>query len=214
MTYRRVVWDWNGTLFDDLHIVLEAVNRGVGDLTGRRVTVDDYRDHYTRPVKVFYDRLIGREITHDEWVFLDHRFHEEYRRLLDRATLRDDARRALARVGEAGIPQSLLSMFPHDELVPLVERMGATGFFDRIDGLRGVPGDTKAGYLEAHLVELIGPTPASQVLVVGDTPDDAAAAAHVGADCVLVDSGGHHRHHLEGLGVAVVSNLVDAIAGL
>jgi phosphoglycolate phosphatase-like HAD superfamily hydrolase len=29
---RHVVWDWNGTLFDDFHVVVEAVNAGIEPL--------------------------------------------------------------------------------------------------------------------------------------------------------------------------------------
>jgi phosphoglycolate phosphatase-like HAD superfamily hydrolase len=103
-------------------------------------------------------------------------------------------------------------MFPHDELVPLVGRMGLAGFFDRIDGLRGAPGDEKAAYLEAHLRELIADISPSDVLVVGDTPDDARAASHVGARCVLYHNGSHHRGDLESVGVPVVDSLVAAVS--
>ena len=207
----RVVWDWNGTLFDDLHVVIAAVNQGIASLGRAPITLDDYRDHYTRPVKVFYDRLFGRTISEEEWRTLDQRFHDGYRLLLERATLRSDALAALEFVAGRGVRQSLLSMFPHDELVPLVGRMGAAGFFERIDGLVGEPGGAKASYLEAHLAVLIGETDPARVLVVGDTPDDAVAAAHVGARCVLVESGGHHRAELEGLGVRVVGSLLEAV---
>ncbi len=211
---RHVVWDWNGTLFDDLHIVLEAVNRGLEPLTDRRATLDDYRIHYTRPVKRFYDAFLGRDLENDEWEELDRRFHDGYRELLHHARLTADAHEALDAVAAAGTTQSLLSMFPHGELIPLVEQMGITHYFDRIDGLQGPPGDVKARYLEAHLRALIlGEDPAS-VLVVGDTPDDAVAAAHVGARCVLVHNGSHHRGALESTGVRVVSTLTEAIGVL
>lgn len=211
---RHVVWDWNGTLFDDLPIVLQAVNRGLEPLTGRRVTTDDYRNHYTRPVKRFYDAFLGRELGPDEWEELDRRFHDGYRALLDHARLTTDARQALDSLASKGVTQSLLSMFPHSELVPLVERLGISGYFDRIDGLRGPPGDAKAAYFEAHLRLLILGEDPESVLVVGDTPDDAVAAAHVGARCVLVDNGSHHRDALEAMGVRVVHTLVEAIDGL
>ena len=208
---QHVVWDWNGTLFDDLNVVLAAVNRGVEPFGVPPVTLDHYRDHYTRPVKRFYDDLLGRALTQDEWKELDERFHAGYRELLDRAHLSEDAREALETVAQRGITQSLLSMFPHDELVPLVERLGIAHYFDRIDGLRGEPGDAKAAYLEEHLRWLIIDEDPSTVLVVGDTPDDAVAAGHVGAQCVLVDNGSHHRHELESMGVPIAQNLVEAL---
>ena len=49
----HVVWDWNGTLLDDLPIVLASVNVGIEPYRSTPVTLDDYRTHYTRPVKRF-----------------------------------------------------------------------------------------------------------------------------------------------------------------
>lgn len=212
----HVVWDWNGTLFDDLHVVVDAVNEGVEPLGLGPITVETYRDHYTRPVKRFYDRLAGRELSHDEWLELDRRFHDAYRTRLTQAALAAEAVTALRLVRERAISQSLLSMFPHAELSPLVDRLGVAGFFSRIDGLRGTPGANKAPFLESHLRGLARAVPAEAVLVVGDTPDDVEAALHVGAAAVLVDTGGHHRHELERSGVPVAGGLVEALrlAGL
>ncbi len=206
----HVVWDWNGTLLDDLDVVLASVNAGVAPYRKEPVTLNDYRTHYTRPVKHFYDALLGREIDHDEWLDLDTRFHAAYREQLTTAMLARGARQALERAAREGLSQSLLSMYPHSELLPLVDAAGIGHHFDRIDGLRGPAGDRKARYLEAHLDEL-EVDPAASV-VVGDTPDDAEAAAAVGAGCVLVDSGGHHREVLEATGVRVASGLIEAIA--
>lgn len=205
----HVVWDWNGTLLDDLAIVVESVNRGIQPLAGIEISLDDYRAHYTRPVKHFYDRLLARELDHDEWLEIDDRFHRAYRDLLDEVRLAADALDALAMAEEASWTQSLLSMYPHPELVPLVESMGLTGRFRRIDGLRGPAGDTKAGYLAEHLQELeVDP---ADTLMIGDTPDDAAAADHVGATCVLVHNGSHHREALEATGAPVVTSLTEAL---
>ncbi len=208
---QRVVWDWNGTLFDDLEVVIEAVNRGIEVLGIGPIDLDDYRTHYTRPVKVFYDRLAGREVSESEWHELDRRFHDGYRDLMQRARPTADAVPALEKVSEAGLPQSLLSMFPHPDLIPLVSHLGLARYFERIDGLRGSPGATKAAYLEEHLRALIGEVDPADVLVVGDTPDDAVAAAHVGARCVLYHNGSHHREELKSAGVPVVESLLEAV---
>jgi phosphoglycolate phosphatase-like HAD superfamily hydrolase len=148
----------------------------------------------------------------DEWHELDRRFHEGYRELMREARPTHDAVLALDAVRVAGVPQSLLSMFPHPDLIPLVSHLGLSDYFDRIDGLRGVPGDTKADYLESHLRELIVGSDPVDVLVIGDTPDDAIAAAHVGARCVLYHNGAHHRDELEMAGVPVVDSLLEAVA--
>ncbi|MDX1449193.1 MAG: HAD hydrolase-like protein [Acidimicrobiia bacterium] len=208
---RHVVWDWNGTLFDDFHIVVEAVNAGIVPFGLDRIDEDGYRTHYVRPVKLFYERLAGRPITESEWLELDRRFHDAYRRLLPEAGLSTDARQALDAVREVPAEQSLLSMFPHHELLPLVDRLGVASYFSRIDGLQGEPGARKAGFLERHLQELILHEDPHTVLLIGDATDDAVAAAHVGAEAVLVDNGSHHRDELEAMGVPVASNLLEAL---
>jgi phosphoglycolate phosphatase-like HAD superfamily hydrolase len=50
------------------------------------------------------------------------------------------------------------------------------------------------------------------VVVIGDTVDDAVAAAHVGATAVLYTGGSHSRATLESVGVPVVDNLAEAVA--
>jgi phosphoglycolate phosphatase-like HAD superfamily hydrolase len=208
----HVVWDWNGTLFDDLGLVVESVNRGLASFGAGPINIDLYRTHYTRPVRVFYNRLLERAISDEEWRKVDLVFHDAYRSALRQAHLTDDAAHALATVADGGHTQSLLSMFPHADLIPLVARLGIGRYFDRIDGLEsGSPGDRKALYLERHLRQLIrGEDPASVVLI-GDTPDDARAAAHVGAAVILYDGGSHHRQDLDALDVPVASSLTEAV---
>ncbi|MGQ0848863.1 MAG: HAD family hydrolase [Actinomycetota bacterium] len=209
----HVVWDWNGTLFDDLEVVVSSVNHGLARFGAKPIDLDGYRSHYTRPVKNFYDRLLGRQVTEEEWLTLDEVFHDAYRTALVNARLTGDAARALDLVAAGEHSQSLLSMFPHEDLVPLVRVLGIERYFDRVDGLReGSPGDHKAAYLARHLRLLIGDEDPSRVIVIGDTPDDAVAAAYVGARPILYDGGSHHRRDLEVVGAPIASNLLDALA--
>jgi phosphoglycolate phosphatase-like HAD superfamily hydrolase len=206
------VWDWNGTLFDDLEVVVASVNRGLAQFGADPIDLDGYRSHYTRPVRLFYDRLLGWGVSEEEWHQIDNVFHDAYRDALEQASLRVDAATALEIVAAGPHTQSLLSMFPHVDLMPLMERLGITRYFDRIDGLReGSRGDAKAYYLERHLRQLIAGEDPTTVVMIGDTPDDAVAAAEVGARAILYDGGSHHRVDLEAVGVPVVSTLVAAV---
>jgi phosphoglycolate phosphatase-like HAD superfamily hydrolase len=208
----HIVWDWNGTLFDDLEVVVASVNQGLATFGAAPIDLDAYRSHYTRPVKLFYDKLLARELTDDEWNEVDRTFHDSYRQALVRARLTADARQALDHAARGGHSQSLLSMFPHPDLVPLVKKLGIEAYFDRIDGLsEGSPGDLKALYLERHLRLLVAGEDPAQVVVIGDTPDDATAAQHVGARPILYDGGSHHRVDLEWTGAPVVSSLRAAV---
>lgn len=205
----HVVWDWNGTLFDDHAAVVAAINDALALLRLPPIDSHTYRSHYTRPVQRFYEQLAGRTIEPGEWRTLDHAYHDSYRARLERLRLAPDARAALAAAEAAGLTQSLLSMWRHQDLVPLVERLGIGRFFLRVDGLRVPDGGGKTDHLMAHLAALeIEPAAA---LLVGDTLDDLVSARAVGARCVLYDGGSHHRHMLEATGVPVVDALSAAL---
>jgi phosphoglycolate phosphatase-like HAD superfamily hydrolase len=207
---RHLVWDWNGTLFDDHVAVVAAINDALASLRLRSIDADTYRTHFTRPVQRFYEQVAGRPIEPGEWRALDEAYHLSYHAWVGRLRLAPDARAALAAAEAAGLSQSLLSMWRHQDLVALVERLGIGRFFVRVDGLRVPGGGTKTEHLVAHLAALeVEP---SAALLVGDALDDLAAARAVGARCVLYDGGSHHRDALEATGVPVVDTLTAAVA--
>jgi phosphoglycolate phosphatase-like HAD superfamily hydrolase len=207
---RHLVWDWNGTLFDDHGAVVAAVNDALARLGLPAIDADGYRSHFTRPVERFYEQVAGRAISVEEWETLNEAYHESYLARLERLALAPDARAALAAAEAAGLTQSLLSMWRHHDLVLLVERLGIDQFFVRVDGLRRPGGGGKAEHLVEHLAALeLAPR---AVVLVGDSLDDLAAARAVGAGCVLYDGGSHHRHALEATGSPVVDTLTAALA--
>jgi len=215
---KHVVFDWNGTLLDDQALVVDALNAVLADRGLPPTDLATYQRLYTRPVQTFYERLFGRPIEPGEWEHLDDVYHDGYALALERARLAVDAEVALDRVAGVGCSQSLLSMYRHEQLVPLVQRLGVDGHFLRIDGLQGAGGGHKAPHLETHLARILPLTGAApdEILVVGDAIDDAVAADHVGARCVLYDGGSHPRAELEATGLPVTDSLTEAleVAGL
>lgn len=210
----HVVWDWNGTLFDDLHIVVDGVNASLQALGLAPIGPDEYRAAYRRPVNLFYEDLLGRPVSSPEMKAIDDAFHDAYHASLDRAELAPDAREAIGAVVQAGGTQSVLSMWWHDRLVAAIKAFGLDGYMIAVDGHRGAPGETKAEHLRHHVRQLGHLYPGlngTRIVVVGDIADDAAAAAEVGTQCVLYDSGSQPRRVLEAMEVPVVDSLLEAI---
>jgi phosphoglycolate phosphatase-like HAD superfamily hydrolase len=206
---RHLVWDWNGTLLDDLPLVIAATNAVFASVGGPPITADHHRRHFRRPIASYYAQVLGRPVDEAEFDHLNKLFHDAYQaRLPCELTL--DAVEALgAWVGT----QSLLSMWFHDELVLAVDGHGLTGRFARIDGVRRpLPGGAthKAPHLARHLaaLRLTGP----DVVLIGDTVDDAHAAAAAGAACVLYTGGFTDGEQLRATGAPVADSLVEAVA--
>jgi phosphoglycolate phosphatase-like HAD superfamily hydrolase len=207
----HIVWDWNGTLFHDNAAVVGATNAAFAELGLTPITMEEYRALYCVPVPKFYERLLGRLPTDAEWEVMDDVFHRYYAEHRVTCGLTEGAAELLAGWRTAGRSQSILSMYGHDELVPLVREFGIEPHFIRVDGRTGPSGGSKAEHMVRHLGVLTGVDPARTV-VIGDATDDAVAALHVGARAVLYTGGSHSRASLEVVGVPVVDSLAEAVA--
>ena len=206
----HVVWDWNGTLLADVHAVVDASAAGLAAVgVDEHLDLERYRSTFRRPLRHFYADLIGREVGDAEWAHLNAEFGAHYRGAEPALPLADGAMDALERFAAAGLGQSVLSMLAHDQLHATLERRGLHDWFARVDGDHHHDGRSKAAALAEHL-DVLGLDPAGVVLV-GDTLDDAAAAAAVGCACVLVAE--HSTHHAADLRTVapVVATLPEAV---
>ncbi|MDX3588144.1 HAD family hydrolase [Streptomyces europaeiscabiei] len=207
----HIVWDWNGTLFHDNEAIIGATNAAFAELGIEPITLERYRELYCVPVPKFYERLIGRLPTDEEWEAMDVVFHRYYTEHRVACGLTAGVPALLADWLSAGRSQSILSMYVHEELVPLVRGFGIEPHFVRVDGRTGPSGGSKAEHMVRHLRRLVGVEP-RRTVVIGDAADDAVAARHVGAQAVLYTGGSHSRASLEWVGVPVVDTLEEAVA--
>jgi phosphoglycolate phosphatase-like HAD superfamily hydrolase len=206
----HIVWDWNGTLFHDNDAIIGATNAAFAELGLEPITLERYRALYCVPVPRFYERLMGRLPTDAEWQVMDETFQRYYTEHRRACELTAGVPALLAGWELAGRSQSLLSLYGHEELVPLVRGFGIEPHFVRVDGRTGPSGGSKAEHMVRHLAAIAGVEPA-RVVVIGDAADDAMAARHVGAGAVLYTGGSHSRASLEEVGVPVVDSLEEAV---
>jgi phosphoglycolate phosphatase-like HAD superfamily hydrolase len=203
----HLVWDWNGTLLNDLTLILEATNASLAAVGGPSVTLDAHRKEFRRPVSAYYAAVLGRPLRDREFDRINQVFSQVYRGGLLACPLAVDA---LAAMENWGGTQSLLSMWSHGELMPELRRRGLVDRLVRADGTPGgAMGDLKAGYLTAHLAAIGIPGP--DCVLVGDSVDDADAAAAVGARCVLYSGGITDPVLLGDTGHPVAASLLEAV---
>jgi phosphoglycolate phosphatase-like HAD superfamily hydrolase len=208
----HLVWDWNGTLLHDIDAVIEATNASFAEIGLPRITLARYRELYCVPVPKFYERLMGRLPTDDEWEVMDEIFHRHYWTLAGTCGLAEGAAEILARWRYEGLTQSLCSLAPHERLLPIIRTHGIEDHFIRVDGRVDGSHTGKSHQMARHLAAIEGiDIDPGRVVVIGDAVDDAVAAAHVGARAVLYTGGSHSRISLQAAGVPVVDSLAEAV---
>lgn len=203
-----MVWDWNGTLFDDFGLTARIAERTLASLGVPGVTGEAIRAHFRRPFSEFYAGLFGRPVRDEELAFIRERYEAEYDLEVDGVSLQPDAHAAMDLVAERA-SQSLLSMAHDLQLQTLVDHHGIRERFVLVEGSPSTDSDgNKAARMERHL-RLIGVDRAGTV-VIGDTVDDHEAAQANGAQSVLVTTGSTSRNLLEATGAPVVDTIAEA----
>ena len=208
MRDKYIIWDWNGTLLDDVDSAVNALNRMLAVRGLAPTTRDYYRAHFGFPVRPFYAEL-GVDLAHEDWdrICIDfHRFID-----LEPKVLRADARVALQLARKADVRQTILSALREDLLRRDVAAAGIANFFDAIYGVDNLDGASKLSRGHDLVRDRTLSTPALELFFIGDTLHDVEVARELGAKCILVDGGHQTAERLAAAGVPVALTLIDAV---
>ncbi|QSB05589.1 HAD family hydrolase [Natronoglycomyces albus] len=207
MARKHLVWDWNGTLLNDFGAVVSATNTVITEAGGPFLTAEEQGARFRRPIIAYYSELVGRSLTEAEFAELDKAFHAAYLEHLRFVDLHAESRSALSIWPGT---QSLLSMWFHQSLMPLITRFDLAEKFALVQGLRSESdGHSKQPHLERHLESLqLRP---QECVLIGDTVDDAKSALGLGAQVVLFTGGFSSREQLQGVGVPLADSLSEAV---
>jgi phosphoglycolate phosphatase len=186
----HVIWDWNGTLLDDVRVCVEVIGEILAVHGKDPLGLDDYLKVFRFPVREYY-RAIGFDFEQTSFETLTQQFVRGYAARLMDCSLFEGCRELLAELRAAGIGCSVLSAAHERQLNELLAYHGIAGFFDEIFGIQDFYAASKIdrGHQLIHKLEARGIHRASIVLV-GDTDHDAEVGHALGVDVILL-SGGH-----------------------
>lgn len=201
-----LIWDWNGTLLDDVAAAVGALNRMLVKRGAQPVTVGHYRRRFGFPVRPFYAEL-GVDLEKWDWDEICEDFHNFV--LEEPQAVRAEARPALELAASLGFRQNVLSALRQDKLEAAIGAAGFRGFFDNVFGVDNLDGASKL-QRGRELMAAIGPS-ADRPVFIGDTLHDAEVAHELGARCVLVSCGHQLPERLVAAGCPVADSLVAAV---
>jgi phosphoglycolate phosphatase len=200
----HVLWDWNGTILDDLHVVIDVMNQLLASKGLPPIDQVRYQREFGFPVRDYYTRLgLGpAHGTFEEWA---RAFIDEYDRRARAIPIRPQVRPILARLRASGLRQVVLSAARAHHLEELVALHGLGEYFEE---LLGLDDHHAAGKLELarSWLERTRLNPA-RLLLVGDTLHDYEVACGIGAHCVLIADGHHGEARLRDCGCVLISGL-------
>ncbi len=207
MKYTDILWDFNGTILDDMEISIESVNflltqRGKRPLSG----IEEYRSVFGFPIRKYYER-IGFDFDAEPYDVVAPLWVAEYMKRMPRARIFGDVEETAMALRNAGLRQTVLSASKLEMLTEQLEALGIVGLFDGVFGLDNIKAEGKVELARRWRED----NPCAVAVIIGDTEHDALVAEECSFDCILVARGHQSREVLEKTGFPVVDTLLQAL---
>lgn len=204
---KTILWDFNGTVMDDMGASAGAVNAMLQKRRLPLISEEWYTLNLIMPLEAFYES-VGFDMQKERIEIVSEEFQQECKKFP--RPVFPEVLAALEQFQKEGYRQLLFSSLHHDILIRQAKERGIADYFEGIVGRQDRSLGGKEAAVSAYLKEHhILP---EQVLVVGDLTTDADMARYVGSPCALICKGHQHRRILEKTDAYVLDSAAEIAA--
>jgi len=183
---KLIIWDWNGTLLNDVETCVEAMNVMLKKRNMSPLDKDTYKSIFTFPVKDYY-KTLGFNFEIESFEKLSVEYINLYKKISETSPLQIGVVEALKYFEANGYKQIILSASEQKALEYQVKERDLEQYFNSILGLNNIYAKSKVDNAINYLKNTENNF--DQIIFIGDTFHDYEVAQEIGADCVLVENG-------------------------
>lgn len=199
--YKHVIWDWNGTLLQDLDHAVTTVNQLLKKRNLPLLTESSYKEKFHFPIRSYYN-LLGFDLDNESFEDLCEEFVDLFMRGVFECPLVPGAREILQTVKKMGKVQSILSASDQESLDRMIHHFEIGPALDNVFGIADKFAASKV-YRGIELINL-SKIAAQNTVLVGDTDHDLEVAQALGVHAILVSHGHQDAEKLRKLHHTVI----------
>lgn len=204
---KLVVWDWNGTLLNDLDVCFDILKKSMRKWDLNPIENKEmYKSVFRFPVVEMYKDL-GFDCSGDKFSSIADHFMENYLEDYKKSSLHPDAYEVLGNLQKKGIQNVLLSASKKEILDEQTEYFECQKYFEKRLGIEDIYARSKKE-LALKWIETCDIDP-SEILWIGDSTHDYECANACGVHCVLVQHGHQDYIQLSQTDARIFSNLKE-----
>ena len=205
MKYTHIIWDFNGTVLDDLDVGIESVNtllraRGIKELKSR----EEYRSVFGFPIIKYYEK-IGFDFSKESFSTVAVEWVEQYMSHVPNAKPNEGVVEMLEEIKKNGAKNILISATELNMLKKQLSMLGVSHLFDEVYGLDNIHAQNKVEIAR----EWRRNNPNAKAIFVGDTDHDFESATAIDTDCVLFVGGHQSKETLSSFGCPIIESIQE-----
>ena len=209
--YSHIIWDWNGTLLNDVDWCIKQMNRMLDKRSKRMLaSVSEYHEAFGFPIVEYY-KNVGFDFQEESFEALAQEYIDLYHgKGSDSVTLYKGAEYVLETIRSLQISQIILSASAQINLEMQMSPFDIKSYFGEVLGISDIYAKSK---LEIG-IEYISRNNAQNGIMIGDTTHDFEVSKAMGVECVLVSHGHQSKKTLVQCSVPVFDNLEEVLSYL
>ncbi|UCG27199.1 MAG: HAD family hydrolase [Bacteroidales bacterium] len=203
-----IIWDWNGTLLNDIDICIETINYSLTKRNLPPLNKDKYREIFTFPVMNYYEKA-GFDFSKDSFDDLSVEFLDLYLEKMKDCELFCNAESVIMELDQMGYDQFILSAMEQESLIKSIRQFGIEKYFRMIKGIDDIYAHGKLDNGKELVIES-GFDPLN-ICLIGDTLHDLEVARQVGCQCLLIAAGHQSYERLRKYYSLIIKDIKDVV---
>lgn len=206
---KYLIWDFNGTILNDLDLSIELLNEMLERQHKKPVSKATYLDIFGFPIKEYYIKA-GIDFSVESFESQAVYFIKRYQPSSFLSPLNDQVLETLKLLSEIGIKHILLSASEQVNLEAQIDHFNLREYFIKVLGTNNIHASGKVDrgidYLNKHKINK------ADCLYIGDTTHDYEVAKKLGVKVVLYTGGHQSKKVLSACGVPLIDKIDDIIS--
>lgn len=191
--YKNIIWDWNGTLLNDLDLCLNIANGMVADHRKTPLTLTEYKNAFGFPITGYYEK-IGIDLEKESFDTLTNKFVSQYNEGVKGCDLHNGVFTILKQLRHLQKDQYILTAAHLDLVHPLLNRFDVHKYFEVVEGVDNFKAEGKVNrgiqLMQNH--QIVN----EHTVLIGDTYHDYEVASAMEVDCILIANGHQSKERL------------------
>lgn len=204
--YDYLIFDFNGTLYDDVDVCLDIENSMMKEFGIETMNKEKYLSLFQFPIINYY-KALGFDFDKYDFKTVAYDFVKRYMDLVPTIGLNKNVERTLKELKARGYHLIMLSATKESMLLKQLEYFDINKYFDEILGIDNVYAKSKVS-IAKNFVERNHP---KSILMIGDTDHDLEVSNEINAEIIFVSFGHQSKERLEKHHKLMIDDFADLL---
>ena len=206
---KTIIWDFNGTILDDVDVAVKIVNSILKELNYKHtLTKEEYKDIFKFPVIEYYE-LAGVNFDIHPFEYVSELYIKYLNIYVNESSIYKDFYNLINLSKSKGYNNVILSATRNDMLLNMIKDYKLEEYFDEIYGISDIYAHSKLDI--AKTWNSTSKYAKNEKIYIGDTCHDWDVALSIDATPYIICSGHQSRKRLEENDIKVYNNLSEVM---